>query len=189
MRYKVVKVYTSKKCKVCTSPHRREYEDLYWETRNGSEVLRLARSKGEEISLASILNHMKKHFLPYAVAVGDTSLTELKERIASRIVEIEDYWELASILKDLLIRKKAEIERSNRLLPSDLNAVSKAISELVSLMEKITKAQESMRIAEKSLSFESQLDMYLKATGEILDYETLRRVEEKLMSMVRGEGE
>lgn len=50
-------------CKLCNSSHRSEAESLYAETNNASSVLRMLKSKGEDMSLPAIAGHLRNHFI------------------------------------------------------------------------------------------------------------------------------
>lgn len=50
-----------RKCKICSSPHRAEYEDMILRNVSYDEIIRKAKEYGEEISKAGISKHKHRH--------------------------------------------------------------------------------------------------------------------------------
>lgn len=72
---------TEKRCKVCTSPHRPEYEEYYLACRNAQQVWALARDYGEDISYTGMKRHFQKHFNP------DRAVEERSRELFERAVK------------------------------------------------------------------------------------------------------
>ncbi|MGC9004987.1 MAG: hypothetical protein ACP5KZ_09850, partial [bacterium] len=125
---------TEKRCKVCSSPHRAEYEAYYMSCKNASEVWAYAQTIGEtDISERAFRNHFAKHFNPTKAAEEySRQLFEkaTKEKI-NYIERLARKFLLADALADrLLERFGTAIDKEEQLKGKEMMLLSTLLSEL-----------------------------------------------------------
>jgi len=163
--------YYEPRCKVCTSPHRKEYERIYFE-REGkitySELEKLALKFGEKISRKAFERHFKRHY--------SSSVQEYleKEELVDEAVEatkreaIDLVKEIRNNLQGLktLLDKTIADMKGTRLSPTMLRVVTEIYREhRQSLMdcEKLTS-----KLTERTLLSEAELLKLLYYFGKDL---------------------
>ncbi|HEX77148.1 MAG TPA: hypothetical protein G4O03_01860 [Dehalococcoidia bacterium] len=77
-------------CRVCQSPHRKDYERRMAEGWSGRRLERYSREIGEPISVSSFLNHREKHFKGELEKLKDERMEEIaRSRIRLGMEAIE----------------------------------------------------------------------------------------------------
>ena len=124
---------TDKRCKVCTSPHRQEYEEYYLATRSIAQVWAFSQTIGEDISEKSFERHFKNHFNP------DKGAEEISCQLFERAVQekikyaegLAQTYLLAKRIVDILLQRLGKtIESGEEVKGKELAVISTLLPEL-----------------------------------------------------------
>jgi hypothetical protein len=123
-----------KRCKVCNSPHRREYEEYYLS--NGERVdfvYAYAKTIGEEISEGSFYRHFRNHFNPQK-AVEEWSKELFKEAVKDKIdlaeKLVKKFLLLDAFLERLFQRIGKALEQDEEFQAKDVELMKTFLAEL-----------------------------------------------------------
>jgi len=127
-----------RRCKVCSSPHRLEYEKMYLEEKKRiKEIWIIARNKyNEKISYDAMRRHMRNH-VDYYLKL-EKRIKEEKQRLYERIIK-QDLKAAERLVKNLEIcsDRIEELARRKDLTPKDQELLLKWLSETRLLAEEI----------------------------------------------------
>jgi len=125
---------TDRRCKVCTSPHRADYEEYYLATKSIPQVWAYAQTIGEtDISESSFRRHFQNHFNPEKEA--ERLSRQLFEKAVQEKInyaqELARKFLLASRLADRLLEKVGKaIESDEEIKGKDTELLSMFLAEL-----------------------------------------------------------
>jgi hypothetical protein len=124
---------TDKRCNVCNSPRRREYEEYYLATGSIAQVWAYSQTIGENIPESSFRRHFKNHFNP------DKGAEEISRQLFERAVQekikyaegLAQTYLLAKRIVDILLQRLGDtIENGGEVKGKELAVISTLLPEL-----------------------------------------------------------
>jgi DNA repair exonuclease SbcCD ATPase subunit len=132
---------TDKRCKVCNSPHRAEYEEYYLAVRNIAQVWAYSKTIGEEISEHTFYRHFKNHFNP------EREAERLSRELFEKAVQEKINYAQKLVQKFLLADRLADtlLQKIGTALENDAELKGKEIMLLTSLLAELRQYAKQIR--------------------------------------------
>lgn len=127
------------RCKICNSPYRSRYEQMYLDGASWDEIKSFMESVGDSFARSSFYNHMSKHFKPFIEENSHLQLAVRRKikRTLSVLEELESNLKICRNLVEMLIRKEY-------LEDKDVQNVKSLLSEIRETLKFVWQIRESL---------------------------------------------
>lgn len=167
---------TESRCKVCTSPNRRKYEELRLkEKKSLSDLEKVAHELGERVSKSMFSRHFNRHVfekLKELVELDDERKQLLQEKIGESIDILSDLRRYSRVLGEAV---KPYAEKKERLSPKELSALNLTIRNIRENLKLLLDLTNQLEIKGETEEVRKEKEELIRVVRK-LDPETQRKL-------------